>query len=98
MARKKIVEPEVDETEVATEEANSIINETQEANASDDAPEAKNATEPSSAEPSAQVTAILKSFARYKELWITPFGGVYTRKPDNSGSAILYKNPYYKNS
>lgn len=41
------------------------------------------------------VTALLKAFPEYPELWVSPTGGVYASKPAERQRAILYKNPFY---
>lgn len=43
---------------------------------------------------------VLKLYADQPALYITPKGGAFTlnSKPSERGKAILYQNPYYKNS
>ena len=52
-------------------------------------------TETAGAEIPDNVTALLKAFPEYPELWISSTGGVYASKPAERQRAILYKNPFY---
>ena len=104
MAKKKIVDPEVEETMVEQPEN------AEEALADNNAPEV---TETPKEEPeekpkktktskviqdiSENVKDVLKVFNQYPELLVTSKGGVFmpgTKLPQSEG-AILYKNPYY---
>ena len=44
------------------------------------------------------VKSVLKAFPNYRELYIGKAGEVFTKgtKPSDRGTAILYRNPYFK--
>ena len=44
------------------------------------------------------VKSVLKAFPNYRELYIGKSGEVFTKgtKPSDRGTAILYRNPYFK--
>lgn len=89
MARKKNIDTEV----VEPEEVPAIKSGETSVTEIDDA---ISEPEEAPAEIPANVLSILEAFNGYNELWVSPFGGVYTSKPTTVKGAILYKNPFYK--
>lgn len=58
----------------------------------------KRETKPMAAEPDSFTLEVLKSFPTNESLYVDKHGGAYTVDTPESirGSAVLYKNPFYK--
>lgn len=96
MAKKRTVEPVIEEpaSSIENTEVSVIETETVEAVAEVPVKKAKNKAEGEMPE---NVKPLLQTFNKYPELLITKDGGVFTpdtKLPEHKG-AILYKNPFY---
>lgn len=96
MAKKRTVDPTIEEPANSIENTEVSVNETETVEIASDVP-VKKAKNKAEGEIPDNVKPLLQTFNKYPELLITKDGGVFTpdtKLPEHKG-AILYKNPFY---
>lgn len=96
MAKKRTVDPAIEEPVNSIENTEVTVHETETVEAVPEVP-IKKANNMAEGEIPENVKPLLQTFNKYPELLITKDGGVFTpdtKLPEHKG-AILYKNPFY---